>query len=147
MLTPLQTSGSCGGGAGYQVYEFTAPAAADYIFNVQGRGINALRNGTVHIRKQCGSESTETDCFESDNAGQIRNVVSLDADEKIFVFVDNRQALLIGAQADFTSVLSLIFLRPSMRWMGGLTRIMAPHPSTSLGQGKDCELPRFDSNT
>ncbi|MBV72402.1 MAG: hypothetical protein CMH52_13845, partial [Myxococcales bacterium] len=99
--SPANQSGSCGGGFGYQVYEFTAPAAADYIVTVQGLGINALRDGSLHIRKQCGVQSTESGCFQSDNTGQIRAVLALDANETIFVFVDNRQALLLGAQADF----------------------------------------------
>ncbi|MCA9526871.1 MAG: hypothetical protein KC549_11325, partial [Myxococcales bacterium] len=77
--------GSCGGGAGQDVWAFTAPAAGAWTM----RTVIADNADTVlYVRSFCGLPQTELAC--NDDAGSLASAVTveLEAGETVYIFVD-----------------------------------------------------------
>jgi len=102
-------AGSCGGGAGQDVFIFTPPVAGEWLFetDIEGR----FDDTVMYIRSHCRYDgpTTELACNDDVEAGRMtasRIGLLLDAEETVYVFVDGWVGEGSRWQGEYTLVVS-----------------------------------------
>ncbi|MCB9548284.1 MAG: hypothetical protein H6706_20905 [Myxococcales bacterium] len=84
----IQPGGSCGGGAGQDVWSFTAPAGGLWRARTTLEGNND--DTVLYARSLCGVAASELACNDDDDGVGYNSAISfpLDAGQTVYLFVD-----------------------------------------------------------
>ena len=82
-----RTEGSCGGGSGQDIFQFTSPAEGTYAITLVGETFAQLGFAVIYARTSCPEVDSEIAC-DARREPNARFMVRLAAQQQIYLFVD-----------------------------------------------------------